>query len=59
MMLEWLGFKQAANSIENAVRDSVAGKETTRDLGGWLSTTEAGAAIRNRIREERRVTNDK
>jgi 3-isopropylmalate dehydrogenase len=59
MMLEWLGFKQAANSIENAVRDTVAGKETTRDLGGWLSTTEAGAAIRNRIREERRVTNDK
>lgn len=49
MMLEYLGFDAASESVEKAVRDSVAQKETTRDLGGTLSTAEAGEAIRRRI----------
>src|SRR5882724_12990427 len=45
MMLEYLGFKQASEAIEKAVRDAVVEGETTRDLGGSLSTREAGEAI--------------
>jgi 3-isopropylmalate dehydrogenase len=50
MMLEYLGFDEAGDAVEKAVVDTVAKKETTRDLGGTLSTEEAGAAIRHRIR---------
>jgi 3-isopropylmalate dehydrogenase len=49
MMLEYLGFDQASEAVEKAVAGAIAGHETTRDLGGMLSTTEAGAAIRRRI----------
>jgi 3-isopropylmalate dehydrogenase len=49
MMLEYLGHKSASEAIEAAVRQSIVHHETTRDLGGDLSTTEAGAAICNRI----------
>ena len=49
MMLEYLGHKTAAVAIQDAVRQSVLDGETTRDLGGALSTEEAGAAIRDRI----------
>lgn len=49
MMLEWLGFNEASQSIENAVRVSIANGETTKDLNGSLSTSEAGEAIRNRV----------
>ena len=49
MMLEYLGFGAASESVEEAVRDAIAQNETTRDLGGTLSTIEAGAAIRQRI----------
>jgi isocitrate/isopropylmalate dehydrogenase len=49
MMLEWLGFKAASTDIETAVKLAIADGETTRDLGGTLSTPEAGAAIRGRI----------
>ncbi len=49
MMLEYLGFDQASEAIETAVAGAIADKETTRDLGGSLSTTEAGEAIRRRI----------
>jgi 3-isopropylmalate dehydrogenase len=49
MMLEYLGYKAAANAIHAAVRQSVLHGETTRDLGGTLSTEAAGAAIRGRI----------
>jgi 3-isopropylmalate dehydrogenase len=49
MMLEYLGYKSASEAVEAAVRQSVLHHETTRDLGGPLSTTEAGAAICNRI----------
>ena len=45
MMLEYLGFKQGSEAIEKAVREAVVKGETTRDLGGSLSTREAGEAI--------------
>jgi 3-isopropylmalate dehydrogenase len=49
MMLEWLGFDEASNAIEAAVKDTIANNETTKDLGGTLSTNEAGNAIRKRV----------
>ncbi|HEX8142533.1 MAG TPA: 3-isopropylmalate dehydrogenase [Pyrinomonadaceae bacterium] len=51
MMLEYLGHERASRVLEKAVSESVADGETTRDLGGTLSTQEAGAAIRRRIAE--------
>ena len=50
MMLEYLGFEAAGKAVEEAVRASITAGETTRDLGGTLSTAEAAAAIRRRIR---------
>lgn len=52
MMLEYLGHDAASRAVEQAVRAAVLEKETTRDLGGTLSTTEAGEAIRRRITKE-------
>jgi 3-isopropylmalate dehydrogenase len=49
MMLEYLGFEDAGRAIERAVGQAITDKETTRDLGGALSTEEAGAAVRQRI----------
>jgi 3-isopropylmalate dehydrogenase len=49
MMLEYLGFKSAADTVQEAVRQCVLHNETTKDLGGSLSTSEAGAAIRARL----------
>jgi 3-isopropylmalate dehydrogenase len=49
MMLEYLGFEEASRAVEKAVAEAVARSETTRDLGGALSTEEAGAAIRKRV----------
>ncbi len=49
MMLEYLGFDEASDAVEKAVAQAITQKETTRDLGGTLSTEEAGAAIRERI----------
>ncbi len=49
MMLEYLGFDEASRAVEKAVAEAVTHSETTRDLGGTLSTEEAGAAIRRRI----------
>ncbi|HVG18012.1 MAG TPA: 3-isopropylmalate dehydrogenase [Blastocatellia bacterium] len=51
MMLEYLGFDQASEAIETAVAGAIADKETTRDLGGTLSTEEAGEAIRQRVKQ--------
>ena len=45
MMLEYLGFQTLSNEIEEAVRGAISANETTRDLGGQLSTEQAGAAI--------------
>src|SRR3990172_1451505 len=38
MMLEYLGYKAASVAVETAVRGTIAENETTRDLGGSLST---------------------
>lgn len=51
LMLEYLGHSRAAESVERAVREAIAHGETTRDLGGNLSTEQAGASVRRRIRE--------
>ncbi|HKZ02282.1 MAG TPA: 3-isopropylmalate dehydrogenase [Pyrinomonadaceae bacterium] len=50
MMLEYLGFKEASDAIEAAVREAIAEGQTTRDLGGTLSTREAGEAISSRLK---------
>ena len=49
MMLEYLGFQTLSKQIEDAVRGAISANETTRDLGGQLSTEQAGAAIRDRL----------
>ena len=49
MMLEYLGFQHLNKEIEAAVRAAISANETTRDLGGQLSTEQAGAAIIARL----------
>ena len=49
MMLEYLGQQKASEAVQQAVAEAIAANETTRDLGGTLSTAEAGAAISKRI----------
>lgn len=51
MMLEYLGHGEAAAAIERAVQEAIRAQEVTRDLGGALSTAEAGAQIRQRIKQ--------
>jgi len=49
MMLEYLGFQTLSNEIEEAVRGAISANQTTRDLGGELSTAQVGAAIIARL----------
>jgi len=49
LMLEYLGHADASAAVERAVRECIAAGETTRDLGGQLSTERAGERIRERI----------
>jgi 3-isopropylmalate dehydrogenase len=49
MMLEYLGFQTLSKEIEAAVRAAISAKETTGDLGGQLSTEQAGTAIIKRL----------
>jgi 3-isopropylmalate dehydrogenase len=49
MMLEYLGFHTWSDEIEEAVRGAVSAGETTKDLGGELSTEQAGSAIIARL----------
>jgi 3-isopropylmalate dehydrogenase len=49
MMLEYLGFQTLSKEIERAVSAAISANETTRDLGGQLSTEQAGAAIVARL----------
>lgn len=51
MMLEYLGHQAESLAIEAAVRESIAGNETTRDLGGELETQQVGEAIAARLRQ--------
>ena len=52
MMLEYLGFQNDSRKVEEAVKSAISANETTRDLGGSLSTEEAGRAILNRFNRE-------
>ena len=49
MMVEHLGSADAAKRIESAVVAAIKAGEVTRDLGGTLSTAEAGDAVRRRM----------
>jgi 3-isopropylmalate dehydrogenase len=52
MMFDYsLGMKEAAQNIERAIWDCISAGECTTDLGGALSTSEAGAAVRRRLSE--------
>jgi 3-isopropylmalate dehydrogenase len=49
LMLEYLGRAEDAGRIERAVESAVTAAATTRDIGGTLGTTAAGAAILKRL----------
>ena len=49
MMLEHLGAVEAARAIEAAVKECVAAKKCTRDIGGDLTTDQAGDAVAQRL----------
>lgn len=50
MMLEYLGFQNLSKEIEDAVRGAISANETTRDLGGQLSTEQSASAIIARLK---------
>ena len=54
MLLEYIGYKDAAAAIEHAVEAAVHAGETTTDIGGQLTTTQTGEAIRRHLREATR-----
>ena len=47
MMLDYLGYGEAAKRVEAAVERAIRDGETTSDIGGNLSTREAGETIRS------------
>ncbi len=49
-MLEWLGQKEAAEKIRQAVARALLDKQTTPDLGGKLTTEKMGEAIAGLVR---------
>jgi 3-isopropylmalate dehydrogenase len=49
MMLDFLGFPQAATDIEDAVSQAIEQDKTTADLGGTLGTKEVGDWICARL----------
>ena len=49
LLLEHVGQPQAARAIERAVETCVREKRCTADVGGSLSTSEAGAAVVERL----------
>jgi 3-isopropylmalate dehydrogenase len=51
MMVRHLGHTEMANAIEGAVEAAIRAGETTRDLGGGLSTSECGTAVAKRLRD--------
>ncbi len=53
MMVDYLGLSDVAAAIEEAVEMAVRAGETTQDIGGNLSTTEAGQAIRQHLTRDR------
>jgi 3-isopropylmalate dehydrogenase len=51
MMVRHLGYREMAAAIEGAVESAIRAGECTRDLGGSLSTSQAGDAIAKRLRD--------
>ena len=51
LLLEYIGFQEAANDITQVIGDAVRAVDCTKDLGGTLGTAEAGTAICNRLRQ--------
>jgi 3-isopropylmalate dehydrogenase len=51
MMVEHLGHHEMADAIEGAVESAIRAGEVTRDLGGSLSTSQAGDAVVKRLRD--------
>jgi 3-isopropylmalate dehydrogenase len=45
MMLDYLGYSDAARRVEQAIEGVCEAGEVTTDLGGKLSTADAGASI--------------
>ena len=50
LLLEHIGYPEANKGIEEAVYQTVVDKKVTRDLGGSLSTTDAGDGICSAMR---------
>lgn len=50
MLLAHFGHREAADAIETAASTVVKTGKVTRDLGGNLSTSQAGEAMREEIR---------
>ncbi len=51
MMVEHLGAPDMADAIEGAVESAIRARECTRDIGGELSTSQAGDAIVKRLKD--------
>jgi len=51
MMVEHLGHHEMAAAIEGAVESAIRAGECTRDVGGNLSTSEAGDAVVKRLKD--------
>jgi len=49
MMVRHLGNTEMANAIEGAVESAIRARQCTRDIGGDLSTSQAGDAIVKRL----------
>ena len=53
MMLDQLGYEEMGTLIQNAVRTCLDKGRYTKDLGGKLSTTEAGAEIKKAVLKQK------
>jgi 3-isopropylmalate dehydrogenase len=51
MMVRHLGVPDMADAIEGAVESAIRARECTRDIGGNLSTSQAGDAIAKRLKD--------
>ena len=51
MMVKHLGAPEMADAIEGAVESAIRARESTRDIGGNLSTSQAGDAIAKRLKD--------
>ena len=50
MMLEWLGYAEAAGSMWRAVEEVLSSGIVTPDLGGSATTIEFAEAVASRVR---------